>query len=83
MYIILDKPLSMFPMSILFSAVGHLGEYLMVADGRRVVEGEMHFMLESSLYSEDMELLSEKARIESELADKGSSTRRVMNPESF
>ena len=55
----------------------------MVVDGRRVVEDEMHFMLECPLYSEDRKILFEKLRIESELVDKDLSMRRVMNPEFF
>ena len=55
----------------------------MVVDGRRIVEDEMHFMLECPLYSEDRKLLFEKLGIESELVDKDLSMRRVMNPESF
>ena len=55
----------------------------MVVDGRRIVEDEMHFMLECPLYSEDRKLLFEKLAIESELVDKDLSMRRVMNPESF
>ncbi len=55
----------------------------MEVDGRRVVEDEMHFMLECPLYSEDRKILFEKLRIESALVDKDLSMRRVMNPESF
>ena len=35
-----------------------------VADGRRVVANEMHFMLEGSLYSEDRKLRFAKLRLE-------------------
>jgi hypothetical protein len=54
----------------------------MVVEGRRVAEGEMHFMLECPLYSEDRNLVFEKLRIESELVDEDLSMRRVMKPES-
>jgi Trp operon repressor len=55
----------------------------MVVDGRRVVEDEMHVLLECPLYSADRKLLFQKLRIESELVDKDLSMRKVMNPESF
>ncbi len=54
----------------------------MVVDGIRVVEDDLHFMLECPLYSEDMKLLFEKLRIESDLVDKDLSMRRscILNP---
>jgi hypothetical protein len=55
----------------------------MVAEGRRVVEVEMHFMLECPLFSEDRKLLFEKPIIESELVDRDLSMRRFMNPEPY
>ena len=55
----------------------------MVVDGRRIVEDEMHFMLECPLYSEDRKLFFEKLGIEPGLVDKDLSMRRVVNPDSF
>ncbi len=55
----------------------------MVVDGRRVVEDEMHFMLECPWYSEDRKLVFEKRRFEFELVNEDLSMRRVMSPESF
>ena len=55
----------------------------MVVDGRRVVEDEMHFMLECPLYSEDRKLLFEKLDIDQESVDKDSNMRLVMNPDTF
>ena len=55
----------------------------MVVDNRRVVEDEMHFILECPLYAEDRKIFFEKMNIESELVDKNSSMRLVMNPDSF
>jgi hypothetical protein len=54
-----------------------------VFDGRRVIEDEMHFMLECPLYAEDRVIMFEKLKIEPELVDKDSSMKLVMNPTSF
>ncbi len=64
----------------------------MVVDAGRVIEDEMHFILECPSYVEDrnllfdklrMNLLFEKLRIEPELVDKDLSMTRAMNLESF
>ena len=55
----------------------------MVVDGRRVVEDEMHFILEWPLYAEDWKTFFEKMNIEPELVDKNSNMKLVMNPDSF
>ena len=55
----------------------------MVVDGRRVVEDEMHFILECPLYAVDRKTSFEKMKIEPELVDINSSMKLVMNPDSF
>lgn len=55
----------------------------MMIDGRRVVEDEMHFMLECPLYSEDRKLVFDKLKINPELLNKNSCMRALMNPDSF
>ena len=55
----------------------------MVVGGRRVVEDEIHFILECPLYAEDIQNIFEKMNIEPELVDKNSSMKLVTNPDSF
>ena len=55
----------------------------MVVSGRKVLEDEMHFILECPLYSIDRIELYDKLRIKPDINTTDSLMRHVMNPSSF